>query len=78
MRKQKKQEDYWDKYKDYNLNLSLNKSDCNEFGLDLFSFNNEKKVIIKNSKEKKGTYKSLKDNNRKVLLKNNKRILKLI
>ena len=58
------------------MNLSLDKSDCDEFNLDSFSFDNERKVVIKDGRKKDSIYKGLGYNKREVLLEDNKYILK--
>lgn len=78
LEKTRDQKDYWDKYKYYRLDLSFDKSDYNKFSLDLLNFNNKYKDMIKNNKKKESTYKDLRDNKRRVLLKDNKSILKPI
>lgn len=69
--KQREENDYWDKYKDYNLESSLDKLKCNKLSLGLPSFEEEKE-------EEKSTYKSLEDNEERIPLENKKCIFKPI
>lgn len=77
-KKTKKYVNYWNEYKNYSLNWNLNKFNCDKFSLDLLSFNNQKEVIIENNRKKKDTHEYLEEDIKKVLFKNNKRILKSI
>lgn len=45
MRRQREKGNYWDKYKDFSLNFSSDKSDRNEFSSDQLSSNKDKDVI---------------------------------
>lgn len=61
MRKKRKPKDYWDKYENYSLDSSLDKSNYNKFSLDLLSSDNKRKVVIEDNGKKEGIYKSLED-----------------
>lgn len=76
MRRQREQENYWDEYVDYSLDSSSDELDCDEFSLDLFTSDDEGDVVMKDDGKKEGTHESLEDNERKILLEDNKRILK--
>lgn len=78
MRRQKKQKDYWDEYEDYNLDLSSDKSNCDKFSLDSLSFDKKKEDVIEENEKKEGMHKGLRDNEKRVLLEDNKSILKLV
>lgn len=56
----------------------MNKLDYDELRLDLLSSNDEKEVVIEKDKKKENIYESLRDDQRRVLLDDNKSILKLI
>lgn len=78
LRRQKKQKNYWNKYEDYSLNSISDESNCDEFSLDLLNSNDKKEVMIEESGKEEGTCKSLGDDEKRVLLDDNKCILKLI
>lgn len=78
MRRQRWLEDYWDKYEDYNEDSSLYESDCDELSLDLLRFDDERKVMIKNAGRKEESMGEGLEDKRRVLLDDNKRILKLV
>lgn len=78
MKRQREKKNYWDYYKDYILNSSFDKLYYNKLSLNSLSFNDKKDNIIKDSRKKKYIYKGLRDNKRKILLENNKNILKPI
>lgn len=78
LRRQKKQKNYWDEYEDYSLNSISDESNCDELSLDLLNSNDKKEVVIEESGKEEGTCKSLGDDKKRVLLDDNKCILKLI
>lgn len=54
------------------MDSSLNKSNYDELSLDSLSSNDERKVVIEDSKKEKGICKSLEDDKKRVLFDNNK------
>lgn len=52
MRKQREEKDYWDEYEDFSLNSSSKNSDSSKSNLHQPN-SDEKKEVIKNSKNKK-------------------------
>ena len=76
MRKQRVHKDYWDKYKDYSLDSSLHELDCDKLSLDWLSFDNKREDLIEDGRKKEDIRKDLEDNEQKILLDDNKRILK--
>ena len=76
LRRQREQEDYWDKYEDNSLDLSSDESDCDELNLNSLSSNDEREVVMEDRRKEKGIREGLGDNERGVLLEGNKYILK--
>ena len=52
--------------------------DCDKLSLDSHSSNNERENTIEEDGKEKGICKDLKDDEKKILLNDNKRILKLV
>lgn len=76
--KNKKKKDYWNKYEDYHVKLSSNELDCNTINVDLLIFDDKKVIGIKDGREEENIHQDLGDEKGKVLLDDNKRILKSI
>lgn len=56
--------------------MSLNELDYDKLSLDSLSFDNEREVVMEDGRKEENIYKGLGDNNGRVLLEDNKRILK--
>ena len=68
MKRQREEENYWDKYENFSLDSSFEKSDSNKSGLNQTSFDKEEKEIMKINNEKEDIYKSLRDKKREIKL----------
>lgn len=77
-RKQRKEEDYWDKYEDSSLESSSDKSEYNKLSLDLRSSEKEEeeRKRIKDKRKEEGTREDLGDDEGGVPLENKKHIFK--
>lgn len=75
MQKQKKEEDFWDKQKDFRLKSSFYKSNCDKFSQDKSSFA-EEDLVIKNKREDY-ICEDLDNDDRRVQLKNKKQTFNL-
>ena len=78
LKTQREEEDYLNKYKDYSLNSSSNEWESNDFNLNSYIFDNKREIVIEDNGKEEDTCKGLRDDEGRVLLENNKRILKLI
>lgn len=77
LRIQRKKKDYWDEYEEYNLDSSLDESDCDKLSLDSLSSDDKKEVMIEDSRKAEGTHEDLWDDEEGIVLDDNKSILKL-
>lgn len=76
MRRLRQEEDYWNEYKDYNLESSSDESNCNKPSLDELSSDKEKKEMIRDNEREKITHKGLGDDEGGVQLEIEKRNFK--
>lgn len=53
MKRQKKEKDYWDEYKNYNLDSNSDKLDQNKHSLDPLNSDNKKEDVMENSEKKR-------------------------
>lgn len=61
LRKQREEEDYWDEYEDYGLESSSDESECDGFGPDLPSSDEEEeeREVAKDNRKEEGTREGL-------------------
>ena len=80
MKKQREEEDYWDKYEDYSLESSSDELECDEPSLDLPSSDEEEKEeeVTKDNRKEEGTREGLGNDKRRVLLKSKKHNFELV
>lgn len=82
MRQQREQEDLWDKYEDFCLKSSLDKSNYKKFDLDKSNSNKNnimteynmivRDYLIKKNKKENNTFEDLKDSDEEIQLKDKK------
>lgn len=69
MKKQRERKDYWNEYKDYNLESSSDKSDYDEPSPDLPHSDKEKEEVTKNDRKEEGIYESSRYDKGEIFLK---------